>query len=79
LEKHKKGVNVVAISPNLSKTICVSGGNDNIINVYDYNKGEHLLSLTGHEKPINTICFKPDVDKLIILSGTLLIYVKRWR
>ena len=56
----------------------ITGGGDNIINLYDIEKMERIKSLEGHEKEINSLHFNYGNEITKILSGDSFGQCRLW-
>ncbi len=62
LKGHEGGANCVAFSPD-GKFIA-SGGEDNLVKIWNLETGENTLSLTGHFKPVMAVVYSNQGDRL---------------
>jgi len=74
IEGNSKGVFGAAVSPD--GKLIVSGGNDNVLKVWDARSGAELTTLRGHERGVGPVCFSPDGKK--IASGGMDNTVRVW-
>lgn len=71
LTKHTDTVYCLAISPwkdTKNHQLLASGGFDNTINLWNLDRGEHILSLPQSSR-VNDLCFSPTVNAPILISG----------
>jgi WD40 repeat protein len=66
--KHKNAVQSLAFSPD-SKTLA-TGGEDQMIYLWDIATGETILSLTCQSKPVRYLSFSPDGSLILSAAGT---------
>lgn len=66
--KHKNAVQSLAFSPD-SKTL-VTGGEDQMIYLWDLASGETILSLTCQSKPVRYLSYSPDGSLILSAAGT---------
>lgn len=71
---HHSGVNSVAISPDAK--ILASGGNDQMIRLWDIHTGEAITILRGHSSAVKSVAFSP--DGTILASGSDDQTIKLW-
>ncbi|MEK6644274.1 MAG: SRPBCC domain-containing protein [Planctomycetota bacterium] len=74
IDAHKDGIMSVAISPD--GTLIASGGNDNLVKLWDAATGKEVATLQGHTAPIFTVTFSPDGD--LIASSSQDKTVRVW-
>jgi WD40 repeat protein/serine/threonine protein kinase len=72
---HRGPVRSLAFAPD-GRTLA-SGGQDNVIVVWDLSAGEPLIQLRGHASHVRSLAFSPDGQQL--LSGGRDAQVKLWR
>jgi len=64
---HTEKVNAVAVSPN--GQIIATGGNDDVIRLWDFRTGKSLNILAGHESHVNGIAFSKDGTRIASASS----------
>jgi WD40 repeat protein len=72
---HRAAVYTLAFSPDGSRL--ASGGNDNVIIIWDPKFGDSLLELRGHAAYVHAVSFSPDGASLVSASGDGTVRV--WR
>lgn len=68
LEGHEKGVNCVEYYPAADKPYLISGGDDAMVKIWDYQNKSCVQTLTGHARNISAVAFHPELP--IALSGS---------
>lgn len=74
IDAHQGWARCVSISPN-GKTLA-TGGNDNLVKLWNAQTGEKINELRGHERHVYSTFFHPKEN--ILLSGDLMGNVKQW-
>jgi WD40 repeat protein len=69
-----QGVSAVTISPDGKRII--SGGNDKIVKVWNFNTGKNVRNFTGHLESILSVAISPNGK--FIASGSRSEVVKIW-
>ena len=61
LTGHKAGVNCVAYAPTGEKPLLVSGGDDYLVKVWDYQTKHCVFTFEAHNDNISAVAFHPDL------------------
>jgi coatomer subunit beta' len=64
---HEKGVNCLDFYLEAEKPYLVTGADDCLVKVWDYQSKACVASMAGHSSNVNTVAFHPDLP--LILSG----------
>lgn len=72
LKGHKEEVDAIKFSPN--GELLASGGDNEEINLWDVETGEHLFALTGHNSHTSILEFSPD-GQILASTDYSLIYL----
>ena len=67
LEGHEKGVNCVDYYHGSDKPYLISGADDHLVKVWDYQNKTCVQTLEVHVNNVTTVCFHPELP--IALSG----------
>lgn len=67
LEGHERGINCVSYFQGGDKPYLVSGADDSLVKVWDYQTKTCVKTLEGHSANVSAVCFHPELP--IILSG----------
>ncbi|XP_054160801.1 coatomer subunit beta'-like [Oppia nitens] len=68
LEGHEKGVNSVDYCPSADKPYLISGGDDHLVKIWDYQTGTVVQILDGHTKNVSSVRYHPRLP-MIIMTG----------
>ncbi len=75
LKGHKSGITALAWHP-YDGNLCVSGGADTVVKVWDVRQKEEFVTLKGHTSAVTTLCVSP--DGRFVASGSDEGVVKVW-
>lgn len=76
LSGHERGVNCVDYYSGGDKPYLISGGDDRLVKVWDYQSKACVQTLTGHTQNISLACFHPELP--IIITGSEDGTVRLW-
>jgi len=76
LEGHERGVNCVSYYQGGDRPFLVSGADDNLVKVWDYQTKTCVATLEGHTSNVSAVAFHPNLP--IILSGSEDNTVRIW-
>eukprot|EP00187_Rhodella_violacea_P017904 CAMPEP_0184723034 /NCGR_PEP_ID=MMETSP0314-20130426/23906_1 /TAXON_ID=38298 /ORGANISM="Rhodella maculata, Strain CCMP 736" /LENGTH=825 /DNA_ID=CAMNT_0027187745 /DNA_START=84 /DNA_END=2558 /DNA_ORIENTATION=+ len=76
LEGHEKGVNCIDYYAGGDKPYLVSGGDDQLLKVWDYQTKACVQSLDAHTHNVSAVAFLP--DRPLIISGSEDGMIKLW-
>ncbi|MEW5305809.1 MAG: hypothetical protein WDW36_008326 [Sanguina aurantia] len=76
LEGHEKGVNCVDYFTGGDRPYLISGADDKLVKVWDYQTKACVQTLEGHSHNIAAVCFHPELP--IIVSGSEDGTIKLW-
>jgi len=76
LEGHERGVNCVSYYAGGERPFLVSGADDNLVKIWDYQTKTCIATLEGHSANISAVMFHPQLP--IILSGSEDGSIKIW-
>lgn len=68
LEGHEKGVNCVDYYSGGDKPYLISGADDRLVKIWDYQNKTCVQTLDGHSQNVTAVCYHP--EKPIIMSGS---------
>ena len=68
LEGHEKGVNVIEYFQGGEKPYLISGADDRLVKIWDYQNKTCVQTLDGHTQNVCAVCFHPELP--IILTGS---------
>ncbi|WP_416674885.1 WD40 domain-containing protein [Egbenema bharatensis] len=76
LRGHKHWIRSIAFSPNPDIPLLASGGDDQVVMVWNAHTGEWLRSLDKHQHRIRSVVFSP--DGTLLASGSDAAVIKIW-
>mmetsp|Transcript_23414 Transcript_23414/g.41412 ORF Transcript_23414/g.41412 Transcript_23414/m.41412 type:complete len:687 (+) Transcript_23414:75-2135(+) len=76
LEGHERGINCVSYFQGGDKPYLVSGADDCLVKIWDYQTKTCIKTLQGHQANVSAVCFHPELP--IILSGSEDGTVRLW-
>lgn len=68
LEGHEKGVNCVDYFAGGDRPYLISGADDKLVKIWDYQTKSCVQTLEGHTHNVSAVCFHPELP--IIISGS---------
>lgn len=76
LESHEKGVNCIDYYPGGDKPYLLSGADDHVVKIWDYQTRTCLQTLIGHSHNISSVCFHPRLPLIVSASedGTVRLW-----
>ncbi|KAG0715759.1 Coatomer subunit beta' [Chionoecetes opilio] len=76
LYDHKRGVNCVDFYHGGDKPYLISGGDDSLVKIWDYQNKTCVQTLEGHSQNVSSVSFHPELP--IILTGSEDCTVRVW-
>lgn len=74
--EHDKGINCVDYCHSADKPYLISGADDKLVKIWDYQTKSCVQTLEGHASNVSSVCFHPELP--IILTGSEDGTVKIW-
>jgi WD40 repeat protein len=74
IDAHQGWVRTLAV--NAAGTIIATGGNDNMVRLWNFADGKLIRELSGHERHVYSVYFHPSGE--FLLSGDLMGLLKQW-
>lgn len=76
LEGHEKGVNCVDYYHGGDKPYLISGADDRLVKIWDYQNKTCVQTLEGHGDNVSAVCFHPELP--VVLTGNFLFAIKKF-
>ncbi|VDN24008.1 unnamed protein product [Gongylonema pulchrum] len=76
LQGHEKGVNCVDYYHGGDKPYLISGSDDRLVKIWDYQNKTCVATLDGHAQNVSAVCFHPELP--VIISGSEDSTVRLW-